>query len=73
MTLPQSGDYLTADCDGDGVTNEDENEDGTDPNVSCDFNLESQTVDTSSTWNMEDCDGDGVTNSDEKEDGTNPL
>ena len=73
VTLPQTGDYLEADCDGDGVTNGDEKEDGTDPQDACDFVLDSQTVDPSSTWNTSDCDGDGVTNEDEKEDGTDPL
>jgi gliding motility-associated-like protein len=71
--LEQSGDYLTADCDGDGVTNEKEKEDGTDPLDTCDFVLAHQTVTPSSTWNDTDCDGDGVTNEDEKEDGTDPL
>ncbi|WP_289046800.1 hypothetical protein, partial [uncultured Olleya sp.] len=37
ITLTQSGDYLTADCDGDGVTNGDEISDGTDPTDPCDF------------------------------------
>ncbi|MBO6845859.1 MAG: gliding motility-associated C-terminal domain-containing protein, partial [Muricauda sp.] len=73
ITLPQTGDYLTADCDGDGVTNGDEEEDGTDPQDACDFVLDSQTVTPDSTWNASDCDGDGVTNEDEKNDGTDPL
>src|SRR5690606_40611722 len=51
VTLPQSGDYLTADCDGDGVPNEKEKEDGTDPHDPCDFKLDSQSVPPSSTWN----------------------
>ena len=71
--MPQTGDYLTADCDGDGVTNGDEEEDGTDPQDACDFVLDSQTVTPDSTWNASDCDGDGVTNEDEKNDGTDPL
>ncbi|WP_445933626.1 thrombospondin type 3 repeat-containing protein, partial [Olleya sp. Ti.3.14] len=35
VTETQSGDWLTADCDGDGVTNETEVTDGTDPNDPC--------------------------------------
>ncbi|WP_171659037.1 gliding motility-associated C-terminal domain-containing protein, partial [Flagellimonas amphidinii] len=51
----------------------DEEDDGTDPNDSCDFVLSSQTVDPSYAWNSADCDGDGVTNGDEQDDGTDPL
>ncbi|RTE51701.1 gliding motility-associated C-terminal domain-containing protein, partial [Arenibacter aquaticus] len=72
ITLPQSGDYLTADCDGDGVTNEDETTDGTDPLDGCDYVAEHQTQPTSTDWNAVDCDGDGVTNEDETTDGTDP-
>ena len=44
-----SGDYLLADCDGDGVTNGDElfppdGEDPTDPNDPCDYTVSDITV-----------------------------
>lgn len=61
------------DDDGDGVTNEQEGKDGTDPLDPCDFVLEHQTVSPSAEWKAMDCDGDGVTNEKEKEDGTDPL
>ncbi|MEG3659898.1 gliding motility-associated C-terminal domain-containing protein [Arenibacter palladensis] len=64
---------VNTDEDGDGVTNEKEKEDGTDPLDPCDFVLAHQTVTPSSTWIADDCDGDGVTNGDEKTDGTDPL
>ncbi|MCK0191285.1 thrombospondin type 3 repeat-containing protein, partial [Arenibacter sp. F20364] len=61
------------DSDGDGVTNDKEHEDGTDPNNPCDFILAHQNCAPSSNWKNADCDGDGVTNEKEKEDGTDPL
>ncbi len=61
------------DCDGDGVTCEQEVIDGTDPNDPCDFILEHQNCTPSTTWLNMDCDGDGVTNGKEKYDGTDPL
>ena len=61
------------DSDGDGVTDEDEMEDGTDPNDPCDFNPDSVTLPQSDEFLALDCDGDGVTNGDELEDGTDPL
>ena len=61
------------DTDGDGVTNDKENEDGTDPNDPCDFILAHQNCSPSSAWKNADCDGDGVTNGKEKEDGTDSL
>jgi len=60
------------DCDGDGVINITECEDGTDPTDLCDYLLNSQTVDPSQEWLDTDCDGDGVTNEDEVDDGTDP-
>ncbi|MEW2921615.1 gliding motility-associated C-terminal domain-containing protein, partial [Muricauda sp. ANG21] len=60
------------DCDGDGVTNEDEKEDGTDPLDPCDYNPDSITLPQSGDYLEADCDGDGVTNEDEIEDGTDP-
>ncbi|QBA63563.1 gliding motility-associated C-terminal domain-containing protein [Muriicola soli] len=61
------------DTDGDGVTDPDEDRDGTDPLDPCDFVLASQTVTPTSDWDALDCDGDGVTNDDELEDDTDPL
>jgi gliding motility-associated-like protein len=60
------------DCDGDGVTNGDEEEDGTDPNDPCSYEIGSITLTPGGDWNDEDCDGDGVTNEDEVTDGTDP-
>ncbi|MCK0192863.1 gliding motility-associated C-terminal domain-containing protein, partial [Arenibacter sp. F20364] len=68
-----STEWKNADCDGDGVTNEKEKEDGTDPLDPCDFVLAHQNCSPSTEWKNADCDGDGVTNEDEKEDGTDPL
>ncbi|MBV7269850.1 hypothetical protein [Winogradskyella luteola] len=54
------------DVDGDGVTNQQEIIDGTDPEIKCNFVLEHQYYpDTSNTWRNADCDGDGVKNKDE--------
>ncbi|WP_318344170.1 T9SS type B sorting domain-containing protein [Flagellimonas baculiformis] len=63
----------STDCDGDGVSCEQEAKDGTDPNDPCDFILEHQDCSPSDKWKKDDCDGDGVTNGKEKEDGTDPL
>ncbi|MGY0406720.1 thrombospondin type 3 repeat-containing protein, partial [Pseudoalteromonas sp. SYSU M81241] len=65
--------FLVVDCDGDGVTCDQENLDGTDPNDSCDFILEHQDCSPSEDWKKTDCDGDGISNGQEKEDGTDPL
>ena len=61
------------DLDGDGVSNEQEAIDGTDPANSCDFVTANQTLTPSSAWTAADCDGDGVTNATEVTDGTDPL
>jgi gliding motility-associated-like protein len=60
------------DCDGDGVTTEDEVTDGTDPNDPCDYLAGSITLTPSGDYLDADCDGDGVTNGDEIADGTDP-
>ena len=73
ITLAQSDDFLAADCDGDGVDNEDENTDGTDPQDPCSYNPDSVTLDQSGDYLTVDCDGDGVTNGDELTDNTDPL
>ena len=48
--------WNNADCDGDGITNEDENNDGTDVFDSCDGVNASVTLPITTTT---DCDGDG--------------
>lgn len=61
------------DTDGDGVTDNDENNDGTNPNDFCDFILASQTVAPSTGWENADCDNDGLSNAGELNNGTDPL
>ncbi len=68
-----SNTWNLADCDGDGVTNQDESNNFTNPLDPCDYLTSLQTVSTSNAWNNLDCDGDGVTNQDEITDLTNPL
>ncbi|MFD2791563.1 gliding motility-associated C-terminal domain-containing protein, partial [Arenibacter antarcticus] len=63
----------TADCDGDGVINEKEKEDGTDPLDPCDLIYTSITILPSYSWKKSDCDGDGVTNWQEVQDKTDPT
>ena len=76
-----SSEWRARDCDGDGVTNGDEidpdgnggNEDnGTDPQDRCDFELSRQTLPPFQFWLNADCDEDGVSNGQELNDGTNP-
>ncbi|MGB5699273.1 gliding motility-associated C-terminal domain-containing protein, partial [Muriicola sp.] len=50
------------DCDGDGVTNEDEVTDTTDPLDPCSLVLASQTLTPSADWDLQDCDNDGNPN-----------
>ena len=61
--------WQAGDCDGDGVTNGGEDNDGTDPKDDCSFLTGSISITVTSTG---DCDGDGVTNADEDNDGTDP-
>ncbi|MEZ4970093.1 MAG: thrombospondin type 3 repeat-containing protein [Flavobacteriaceae bacterium] len=58
--------WKNADCDGDGVTNGKEKEDGTDSLDPCDFVLAHQNCSPSSAWKNADCDGDRVTSGKEK-------
>ncbi|MEX0274348.1 MAG: DUF642 domain-containing protein [Flavobacteriaceae bacterium] len=61
----QNGDVSSQcimDSDGDGVIDDDEANDGTDPNNPCSLNLDSVSINATS---QTDCDGDGVTNADE--------
>jgi hypothetical protein len=64
----------TSDNDGDGVTNQQEAVDNTDPDDPCSVNLSSQYVPSiTDAWNALDCDGDGVTNGQERADFTQLL
>jgi gliding motility-associated-like protein len=58
-------DPLNPDTDGDGVTDADEIQDGTDPTNPCEFLPESITVQVDSSWFEVDCDDDGLTNGEE--------
>ncbi|GER60965.1 hypothetical protein ULMA_30730 [Patiriisocius marinus] len=62
-----TNDWPTSDCDGDGVTNEQEIIDGTDPTEVCDFVDTNMTLPPSAEWNMLDCDGDGDSNATDSE------
>jgi gliding motility-associated-like protein len=64
---------VNEDRDGDGVKDNEERADGTDPVNACSFKLASQNATPSEAWNAADCDNDGLTNQKEKELGTDPL
>ncbi|MCF8409393.1 MAG: tandem-95 repeat protein, partial [Crocinitomicaceae bacterium] len=75
ITVLSCGTDLTADCDGDGVTNGQEIDpdgdgspgpNGTNPSDPCSFNTADQDLAlVSQAWLDADCDGDGVTNGEE--------
>ena len=66
--------WKNADCDGDGVTNNQEIIDQTDPKNVCSYEPASQNIgNVTAVWNNADCDGDGITNEDENNDGTDVL
>ena len=64
---------VNEDRDGDGVKDDEERADGTDPLDACSFKLASQNATPSDAWKAADCDNDGLTNQQEKELGTDPL
>ncbi len=62
----------TLDSDGDGVLDDQEVVDNTDPTDPCDYVITNITEPQTGDWLIADCDGDGVTNGQEITDGTNP-
>ena len=64
---------VNEDRDGDGVRDNEEVADGTDPLDACSFNIASQNATPSDAWKSADCDNDGLSNQREKELGTDPL
>ena len=75
MTVTDASDAtacIVIDTDGDGVLDDQEIADGTDPNDPCDYLLASITVEQTGDYMTSDCDGDGVQNWAEIRDGTNP-
>ncbi len=67
-------DVCQYDDDGDGVINDQEVTDGTDPQDGCKYLVEHQVIeDVSNSWNQLDCDCDGITNADEIIAGDTPL
>lgn len=62
----------TLDSDGDGVLDDQEVVDNTDPTDPCDYVIANITNPQTGDWLIADCDGDGVTNGQEITDGTNP-
>lgn len=68
------GDVIFTDTDGDGVSNETEMNNGTNPNDSCSYLPSSQDFSlTSALWKTLDCDGDCKSNEEEITEGTNPI
>ena len=74
MNLSVSINPYKLDCDGDGVSNAQEDIDGTDPNDSCSSDASSITMNIRSEFLDADCDGDGISNGDEiGPDPANPI
>ncbi|MFK7814197.1 MAG: beta strand repeat-containing protein, partial [Maribacter sp.] len=63
---------IVLDTDGDGVLDDQEIADNTDPNNPCDYVIANITETQGGDWLIADCDGDGVTNEQEVMDNTNP-
>ncbi|MDB2456286.1 gliding motility-associated C-terminal domain-containing protein [Flavobacteriaceae bacterium] len=57
--------WISSDCDGDGVTNGQENLDGTDYQDSCSLVISSQTLTPNAAWDAADCDRDNIINANE--------
>ena len=77
-TQIDAGVSFSVDCqyddDGDGVTNDQEVTDSTDPSDGCSYLTASQVIgNVTSAWSDLDCDGDGVTNGTEIADTSSPL
>ena len=64
---------VNEDSDGDGVKDDEERADGTDPSNACSFKIASQNATPADAWKAADCDNDGLTNQREKDLGTDPL
>jgi len=64
---------VNEDRDGDGVKDNEEIADGTDPLDACSFKLSSQNATPTDAWKAADCDNDGLSNQREKDLGTDPL
>ena len=73
VTIMVTDSILDNDVDGDGVLNDTETTDGTDPNDPCDFVVASQTVTPTAAWKALDCDTDGLSNEEELALDTDPL
>ena len=63
---------IPVDTDGDGVSDDKEIADGTNPNNPCSYLTASINMTPTNAWKLADCDGDGVTNAKEVLDGTDP-
>jgi gliding motility-associated-like protein len=72
ITVTPSAVWMSSDCDGDGISNGNELNNGTDPTDFCSFDVEMIGF-ASFAWSNNDCDGDGVSNGIEATDGTDPL
>ena len=72
ITITPSTVWMSSDCDGDGISNDNELKNDTDPLDICSFDVD-QIGFASFAWSNNDCDGDGVANGTESKDGTDPL